>query len=868
MNTIHNDAAPPTAGRNSSAGLQQLNGVKNQSSKCTFCFQDKPYHESFFNENTGFCIALKNETENVEDTFESCVELQIQASEFCGCDPIELSKTAVPTLTPSTLQHSQNTSDQLSSSAHDSIQPSFLAPNYGTVITSMFPTLMPSPSRIQNENETAAEIMPPSFGPSFSALPTHNPSSNPTTPTLSISPSIATSSNSPSKSSFFHPSTWPSDISSIHPSTLMPSVSLPPSTLHNSSTEPSINFLSATPSIGITSNSPATSSSFLPSTWLSNSPSHNPMHPSTSAPSSSVPPSMLLPGEQPSLTGNKDQVFRTVACSQNSTLTGYENENSLVMDIFDYGENLNDTLFLCPGTNFTNVGLFLGQSIQSLTLECPSQDCTWWSTMDDGEHHVAIVENASTTTDREISLIGITFQGATNASISITINSNRSRNYASRITFQNCSWINNEGKRTVSIFAGELPSVISQNISPIISTNLTELVQSQPRFGDYFHDAVTELQKGSVNIEEGIEIIFRDCTFINNTAEEAILKYTGEMQQEGLNHYLLSLEMCTFSANEVANGSVIEIDANVLLNAEDTKLIWNRPALSLVYLGENSTFLDSSSGNSLCSSSSNDTKQSSNHNNGINENFKCAGIWLQQMKDCSNVDSCLLESSSPSQSPSKLPSFYSSLAPTLILDVDKSSNEEEEGSPPKQNVWSTESVGSIIGGVFGAIIGILVILGLDGLLFRSWLQRRGLSYQRSLTHYIETKKNTIDNAEENCGFSECLQKDDTEQSEALSSNVEHCDIDNYSVSIAVKPENAGIFIMLCFAIWYSMKRYGLNIYLREKNKTRCIKARKGDMSDASGDFLDGFLDDASSVDTFSGCGSDNDNDDSASDNDV
>lgn len=183
------------------------------------------------------------------------------------------------------------------------------------------------------------------------------------------------------------------------------------------------------------------------------------------------------------------------------------------MDIFDYGENLNDTVFLCPGTNFTNVGLFLGESIQSLTLECPSQDCTWWSTMDDGEPHVAIVDNASTTTDREISLIGITFRGATNASISITINTKRSRNDASRITFQNCSWINNAGKRTVSIFAGELPSVISQNASPIISTNVTEPVQSQP-LGDYFHDAVTELQKDSLKIEEGIEISFRDCTFI------------------------------------------------------------------------------------------------------------------------------------------------------------------------------------------------------------------------------------------------------------------------------------------------------------------------------------------------------------------
>lgn len=343
------------------------------------------------------------------------------------------------------------------------------------------------------------------------------------------------------------------------------------------------------------------------------------------------------------------------------------------------------------------------------------------------------------------------------------------------------------------------------------------------------------------------------------------------MQQEGLNHYLLSLEMCTFSTNEVANGSVIEIDANVLLNAEDTKLIWNRPAHSLVYLGENATFLDSSSGNLLCSSSSNDTQESSNHNNSMNENVTCSGIWLQEMEKCSNVDTCLLESPIPSQTPSNLPSFYSSLSPTLILDVEKSSGEEEEGSSPKENVWSSESVGAIIGGVFGAIIGIIVILGLDDLIFRSSLQRRELSYHRSLTHNNESKKNTINNAEENCGFSECLEKDDTEQSEALSSNDEHCNIDNHSVSIAVKPENAGTFIMICFAIWYSMKKYGLKIYLREKNKTRCIKARKGDMSDASGDFLDGFLDDASSDDTFSGYGSDddndndNDNDDSAPD---
>jgi len=435
------------------------------------------------------------------------------------------------------------------------------------------------------------------------------------------------------------PSVAPSDISE----TLSPSSSL--------SLSPSIEqSLSLSPSL-----SPSIEQSLSPSVTFSTMPSALPSD------FAKTPSPSIFPSLQPS---EGEPGFRTGPCSQNRNVTGYEKEEDLRNDIEEFGGTLVDPLSLCPGTNFEIMEpLTLGENISSLILTCLTKDCIWTT---DGENHIEVIDDASlfSISEREISILGITFRGATKESIFIH-SRNQDGNHSTRIVFEDCHWGNNAGNATVRILT-EAPTIDTEKTASDDSTSSSKALRKRTLQQAHANTGSSIAVKAKEeNNPPGLQISFQYCSFINNTAEMALIKYVG---RGNVVQNLLSLETCTFADNDVSNGSLIKFDDGVL-HAQDMRFVRNyvSPSHGLILMSGNATFVDLADESSICSSPD-DTKKPDNNTTTTSDKATaiCEGIWVEQSEKCLSVSSCL-PTLAPSPAPNAARAPSASAVPSLSL---------------------------------------------------------------------------------------------------------------------------------------------------------------------------------------------------------
>lgn len=342
--------------------------------------------------------------------------------------------------------------------------------------------------------------------------------------------------------------------------------------------------------------------------------------------------------------------FRTVPCSFDPEVEGYELAESLLADIIEY--EVEKPFILCPNVTFEEMEIFLQSRSVPLSIECGGEDCLWTA----AEGHLVVTGPTAA-----VAIKGITFVGAVKTSIQVV-------GTDTQVHFEECVWSENSGKETVWIDAPRQPD---NDDTPEENSTIGSQVDSDTDDANTGNTTIGNSTSGSqvesearLLQEESISVSFIACSFIvssesyfgfcccetiyltvsigqNNEARAAIVaSHNGE----------LLLEACSFENNLVEKGSVLLVDGGAV---ELQKLRLERnyfdTSRGIVFVGGDATVTNSES---MCTSS----------NTGMNaEADGCEGILIKELGDCVNVDPCetLPPTAAPSVIPSAAPSFVS-----------------------------------------------------------------------------------------------------------------------------------------------------------------------------------------------------------------
>lgn len=190
------------------------------------------------------------------------------------------------------------------------------------------------------------------------------------------------------------------------------------------------------------SRSMSTSPSWRPSSLPTFVPSPDPTlsgaptsHPSTSYPS-------LSPTTYPSLFPTESPTdpfeFRTDACSFDSSIVGYDELDTFLMDMDEV--QVEKPFVICPNVTFEDAKIVIQDRDVPLNIECGGEECVWLRTK------LIITGPTAPVTFR-----GIIFEGSTETVLVVS-------GTDAMVFFEDCSWFGNSGSEIIRI-DGEKPIV-------------------------------------------------------------------------------------------------------------------------------------------------------------------------------------------------------------------------------------------------------------------------------------------------------------------------------------------------------------------------------------------------------------------------
>lgn len=132
--------------------------------------------------------------------------------------------------------------------------------------------------------------------------------------------------------------------------------------------------------------------------------------------------------------------FRTVPCTYDSNVTGYQSVESLTADLVEYA--VEQPYILCPNTTFADLELIVGSSRQDIPLNitCGGTDCVWT-----GQEHLVVTASDVVVTMKGITYVGLSSSSSQSPSIVVGAHQNV------RANFVDCTWMQNTGNETIRI---------------------------------------------------------------------------------------------------------------------------------------------------------------------------------------------------------------------------------------------------------------------------------------------------------------------------------------------------------------------------------------------------------------------------------
>ena len=239
------------------------------------------------------------------------------------------------------------------------------------------------------------------------------------------------------------------------------------------------------------------SPSLLPSVFMSIEPSY------LSSGNTSLFPSyvpLLLDATTPSLRTDT----RTVPCSLNVRLIGYDDSQSFLSDL---ALGVAERYLLCPGVSIVGDGLVVS-TVKKLIIQCADSTvgCVWNAT----SHHL-VVESSSGSSLTAL-LSGLTFRSASRSSINVQVNLKSTVD----IRFSNCIWEGNTGETTVLISD---PNAQTETIGGRALQSSTIAMFERCTFSG-------NQVMMSILVNIGGDLVLKNCTFQNNSAQESIVVST------------------------------------------------------------------------------------------------------------------------------------------------------------------------------------------------------------------------------------------------------------------------------------------------------------------------------------------------------
>jgi hypothetical protein len=137
--------------------------------------------------------------------------------------------------------------------------------------------------------------------------------------------------------------------------------------------------------------------------------------------------------------------FRTVNCTHDPDIQGYESTASLLEDLMEY--EMEQTIILCPNITFENLVIVVDGSLQSvpIVVECGGTHCVSTNVTS----HLVL----KGTSVPPVVMRGITFVGASETSVRVNAGS-------ANLAFENCEWFNNSGANVIHV-SGHSPASAS-----------------------------------------------------------------------------------------------------------------------------------------------------------------------------------------------------------------------------------------------------------------------------------------------------------------------------------------------------------------------------------------------------------------------
>jgi len=390
-------------------------------------------------------------------------------------------------------------------------------------------------------------------------------------------------------------------------SSTQPSVLLPLSSPHPiSSRLPSLTQTSKFPSIS-PSRQPAATQSLHPTAKPFKLPPNHPTSKPTARLSWSGPPSFAAGA-------------RTVPCSLDSRIIGYDDSQSFLFDLAL--NNLSATYILCPGISINGEGT-VSSSVATLIIQCANSTagCFWNTT----SRH--LVFEGSSDSSVTASVRGVIFRQASMSSIHAQLSSGGEV----KLLFSECIWEDNSGEATVLIINQDAQSEMIGGRSLQSSTATT--FEKCNFSGNWANTSIISSAVGDLKIEE--------CIFQSNNAQESIVSSTF-----GAAVVIAS----KFNGNTFSGArGLVFVGKNAILSLDSAESCQNDniEIANISGNGCNGTFLET-----VVSCSFNDTRQ------------VCGGTCLE-MSTCNDSGSSAPSSRVPSTKPSPLSKYLPSLSPSF-----------------------------------------------------------------------------------------------------------------------------------------------------------------------------------------------------------
>jgi hypothetical protein len=214
-----------------------------------------------------------------------------------------------------------------------------------------------------------------------------------------------------------------------------------------------------------------------------------------------IPPSHVPSSQVPRVT---DSDTRTVSCSLDSRLVGYDDSKSFLTDL---ALSVSERYILCPGVFIDGEGL-VASSVETLIIQCAGSalGCVWTA---DSRH---LVIEGSADSALSASIRGVTFRLASQSSIEVRL-------FAGSIVdlqFYECVWEDNEGDATVVISDDDTQSELigGRLLQASTTTSFAKCIFDGNR-------ATTSLIVSTTG-----DLLVQHCIFQNNNAEDSLVSTT------------------------------------------------------------------------------------------------------------------------------------------------------------------------------------------------------------------------------------------------------------------------------------------------------------------------------------------------------